>query len=169
MIILKSYIGNYEGGNDVLKTYFTNKELENKCIEKYLPAISNYTKFSYDMLDDEDFVVFDADDFRQGVCQLFAYELNKKYGYPVFVISNTKNFHVFCKSKDNRYYIDVRGITDNFKQFILSLEDSYDEIDNSKLYEFAEDDFNDKYVEVYKAFARILMQVDDECYRITQM
>ena len=151
------------------KEYLTKKELEDKNIEKYLAEISNYTKISDEMLEDESFVVFDADDFRQGACQTFAYELTKKYGYPVFVIEKDANPHIFCKSKDGRYYIDVRGVTDDFSEFIRTLEYFYDAEDKSEPYEFLKEDFEEKYTEIYEVFARIIIQEDEERYSISKI
>ena len=56
------------------------------CFDAEIRNLLRSIRDTDEMLEDESFVVFDADDFRQGVCQTFAYELTKKYGYPVFVI-----------------------------------------------------------------------------------
>lgn len=135
------------------KIYLTKKELEGKDINQYLAEISSYINISDEVLDDESFVVFDADDFRQGACHIFAHELTKKYGYPVFVIEKDANPHIFCKSKDGRYYIDVRGVTDDFSEFIRTLEYFYDTEDKSEPYEFLREDFEEKYTEIYEVFA----------------
>ena len=149
--------------------YLTKKELEHKDIRKYLSKISNYIDISDEILEDDEFVVDDADEYRQGICQLFAYELNQKYGYPVFIIKKDKHPHIFCKSKDGKYYIDVRGITDDFTEFLQSLEYSYDTDVKVEPYEFVEEDFKEKYTKIYEVFARIIIQEDIERYIVPEV
>jgi hypothetical protein len=60
-----------------------------------------------------------------GCCNIFATELRKALGYEVFIIEqiNKKGFHVFCQAcMDNDwYYIDVRGVTTNFDEFLKGI------------------------------------------------
>lgn len=145
------------------KKYLTTEMLETKVIGNYLSKMSvNITEEQID--EDQDFVVFDADDFRHGICHLFAFELNRKYGYPMFIINNNSGCHIFCKSKDGKFYIDVRGFTDNFSEFISGTEVKDAMEDSIQRYEFEIEDLKEKYVDEYRAFARVIIQEDEERY-----
>lgn len=66
-------------------------------------------------------------DLLHGYCTTFATLLHKKYGYTVYKIEkkNGDYIHCFCTAIWNgiTYYIDVRGITNNYDEFISEFED----------------------------------------------
>ena len=65
-----------------------------------------------------------AHDFLMGSCELFALALSKKYGYQVYeIVQDDKMIHSFCIAiyKGVKLYIDVRGITSNYKEFLLGV------------------------------------------------
>lgn len=72
-----------------------------------------------------------AYDFLHGSCNEFAYMLNEKYGYPVFEIKDEKGnlIHSFTRvdTDSQHYFIDVRGITTDYSEFISEFEDWIDE------------------------------------------
>ena len=119
------------------QAYYTKEDLEKISIKKYLGTDERIVE----LVDgrDSEFVLDNADVFRQGVCQLFAYALNEKYKYPVFIMTVDRCFHIFCKSKDGKYYVDVRGITSDFNRFISGTDISYTPVDISEPYSFAKE------------------------------
>ena len=68
-------------------------------------------------------------DFLHGWCDIFADCLHKIYNYPIYRINNEYNekilTHAYCKTKkaNETLYIDIRGITNNFHEFIEEFED----------------------------------------------
>ncbi len=62
----------------------------------------------------------DASYFLQGSCELFALALHQEFGFKVYTIPTKISFHCFCKSNYNgaEVYIDVRGATTDFNEFI---------------------------------------------------
>lgn len=72
-----------------------------------------------------------AYDFLHGCCNEFAYMLNEKYGYPVFEIKGEEGnlIHSFARvdTDSKHYFIDVRGITTDYSEFISEFEDWTDE------------------------------------------
>lgn len=112
--------------------YYCKDELQQISIKKYLGADKTITKLLDD--DNSEFILDNADVFRQGVCQLFAYALHKTYKYPVYKLSVNRGFHIFCKSENGKYYIDVRGITSDFEKFIKDLDVQYTPVDKSCAY-----------------------------------
>ena len=113
---------------------------------------------------DEHFIFYNADVFRQGVCQLFAYALNQKFGYKVYEINVAGAFHIFCKTLDNQY-VDVRGMTPSFSEFICGLELPYIDNDTSVAYAFSDSDFNGDYHDIALAFASALIEHDIQRYK----
>ena len=148
----------------MLNEYFCKEDLEQISIKEYLGTDKSITELVDDI--DSDFVLDNADVFRQGVCQLFAYALNQKFNYPVFIISVDGRFHIFCKSEDGKYYIDVRGITPDFEKFIRGTEVPYTPVDISVPYSFIEEDFNGEYHDIGLRFAGAIIDEDEERYRL---
>lgn len=73
----------------MLSNYYHKSDLMEISIERYEKALREAdVGYSKSLLEDpeSEFVLYDADVFRQGVCQLFAYALNEKFGYPVYKI-----------------------------------------------------------------------------------
>lgn len=108
----------------------------------------------------------DADIFRQGSCQIFAYALHEEFGYKVYKIQVGKSFHIFCKSDDESKYIDVRGITSDFNTFITGSDVSNVEQDVSKEYKFEEDDFTCEFADIALAFAKSIIKKGRERYKL---
>lgn len=73
--------------------------------------------------DSDQYYVSDANDFKQGLCQLFALALHDIFGYNTFLFKNGSSSHYFCKAafETEILYIDVRGIISDFQRFISFL------------------------------------------------
>lgn len=60
--------------------------------------------------------------FLHGSCDLFAKRLNQVYGYPIYSIYSNKDelVHAFCICEVDGFvfFIDVRGFTNDFNEFI---------------------------------------------------
>lgn len=105
------------------RKYFHNKDLERIVIDQFSDIVIEDHNMTcpYDC----------ASNFLMGSCQLFALELNHKYGYQIFEIRQNIAVHYFCKTIKNEKdcYIDVRGITNDFSEFLfgtnLSRKDDY--------------------------------------------
>jgi spore coat protein CotH len=96
--------------------FLTNKE-ELRMVEN-----KNYEENSDDFAGDDN-PYYDAYIFLHGSCELFAWELNRRYGYEGLnlQIPGCNNCHFFCKTtmaNGTEVYIDVRGITDNIHEII---------------------------------------------------
>lgn len=91
--------------------------------DNYLDSLSNirYSDF-FEEPDDDEFPYYSADVLLKGSCNHFAVALREIYNYNVYVIQQTAKagFHAFCQLYDNGqwYYIDARGITSSFDEFI---------------------------------------------------
>lgn len=148
----------------MLQSYYSKTDLEQISIKKYLGTDESITALVDDI--DSDFVLDNADVFRQGVCQLFAYALNEKFEYPVFKIAVDRSFHIFCKSKDGKYYIDVRGITSDYDKFISGVDVPYKPVDNSEPYSFVQGDCTGAHYDIGLLFARAIIEDDEERYQL---
>lgn len=121
--------------------------------------------------DDEDFPHTCAYYLLCGSCHIFALSLNKVLGYNAYVIEevNSKGFHVFCQvnKKGKVYYIDARGITTSFDEFMeIAQRFVKDEfiirpVDSHDIDEWKDDDNYDK--EGYE-FAEAVIKEYSECY-----
>lgn len=71
---------------------------------------------------DEDFPYETAFQLLCGSCHIFALSLQKAFGYIPYIIEGRekKGFHAFCQicSGKTRYFIDARGITSSFNEFM---------------------------------------------------
>lgn len=145
--------GYYSRGNLLCKS-----ELETVKIEDF-PEIEIYDP-------DETCPYVDAHDFLMGSCQLFAVELNRKFGYPIYaIILKGQMIHCFCQVRrdETTYYIDVRGVTNNYSDFLLEtkvLDDS-----NFVIQEYTVDSF-DEWDEIGLKFAQLLIEKNPEYYEI---
>lgn len=107
-----------------------------------------------------------ASDFLMGSCQLFALELNRKFGYPIYaIILKGQMIHCFCQVRrdETTFYIDVRGITNNYSDFLL--ETNVSEEDDFTIQEYKVD-LSDEWVEIGLKFARLLIEKNPEYYKI---
>lgn len=97
-------------------------------------VLKNWDKFLRSIIIDElcdlelpeecDFPIANAHDFLMGACNLFALALHKKFGYKVYTIKHENQiYHYFCitYSKGHKIFIDVRGMTSNFEDFMLGV------------------------------------------------
>ena len=114
--------------------------------------------------DGTEFALDDADIFRQGVCQLFAYALRETFGYTVYKIQSGTSFHIFCKSEDGTEYIDVRGKTKSFEEFVNGSDLLDTDIDDSKEYTFDYSDLNDPFYDIGLLFAEAIIHDNPERY-----
>ena len=119
--------------------------------------------------DDHDSISYtSADDFRQGSCELFALALQRNYQYPIYELRDCSSVHWFCKTVVSRKiaYIDVRGITFDFKAFLHELNVSA-EWDSSVLYDTGRIDLESVVNKVGIAFAEWIIQNAGSRYDIT--
>lgn len=148
--------------------YLSKEELQAVSIHKYDDLLNEKygTTKVEEMVaaDGTEFVLDDADIFRQGVCQLFAYALREKFGYKVFKLQSGVSFHIFCKSDDGTEYIDVRGKTKSFKTFVDGSELIYTDTDDSEEYVFEESDLAEPFYDIGIMFAEAIIHDNPERY-----
>lgn len=81
----------------------------------------NYTDF-FEAPQDEDFPYDSAYDLLCGSCHHFSLSLQRIFNYNPYIIegNNKVSFHSFCQiyRKKRWYYIDARGITTSFDEFM---------------------------------------------------
>lgn len=89
-------------------------------ITKSLCNIS-YTDF-FEYPDDDEFPYDSAHSLLRGSCNHFAVALQKVLGYTPYIIEGKEcnSFHAFCQVYRKRtwYYVDARGITSSFDEFM---------------------------------------------------
>lgn len=70
---------------------------------------------------------FGPDDFLHGYCDIFACMLHDKYGYPIEKIIDEDGLliHAYCvcKQYNRTLYMDIRGATDNWEEFLEEFDD----------------------------------------------
>ncbi len=148
--------------------YYTTAELSNILVNKYFDNLKeDVCAISRECLpSNEDNPIEDASIFLSGVCQLFAYVLKLKFGYKVYKIWNGNDFHIFCKSLDEKYYIDVRGTTHSFDKFISDLLGLNKSAYNIEEYSFSCEDFaEDQFPNIGLRFAYEIINDDIARYR----
>ena len=114
--------------------YFCNDELDFTGLEdKFL------TRFSVKNGDEFDFT-FSANDMLHGFCDIFAEVLAEEFNpnYQVYSLLDPSDgylTHCYCVMFDGykKYYADVRGITDDFNEFISEFADFVDTEDEQEL------------------------------------
>ena len=78
--------------------------------------------------DAADYLYTNSEVFLHGSCNLLALALHEKFGYKVYEIRDNQErlFHVFCKAtyRGQDVYIDVRGITTDFKECFSEFSNS---------------------------------------------
>lgn len=129
-----------------------------------------------DFFDDpytEEFPYDSAEVLLCGSCNIFAFCLQKCLGYNAYVIEpNDKNgCHMFCQIYKNRtwYYIDARGITTSFDEFMevakkfVSDEFTIRRLTDDDIEEWENEcDYNE---EAY-AFAEAIIEKYKDCYTL---
>lgn len=91
------------------------------------------------ILPDDEYKNIDMYKYLHGYCDVFAYRLREKYGYDINLDCEDECceylIHAYCSTEINgkTYWIDCRGITDNYKEFIEEFAswDCYGNIDSS--------------------------------------
>ena len=87
--------------------------------------------YSFDFLENEiSYKRITPDWFLYGNCDIFACYLHEKYGYEmkaIYEYDSEQLIHVYCIAEINNktVYIDVRGITDDWNEFITEYDDWY--------------------------------------------
>lgn len=68
---------------------------------------------------------FSMHQFLMGSCDIFAKTLHEIFGYKTFIRKKGSSLHCFCKSQSNNeiFYIDARGVTNSFWDFIVAFPD----------------------------------------------
>lgn len=118
--------------------------------------------------DDEEFIYDNAEIFLNGSCQLFSYALMEKFGYAPYKIKDRDHVHYFCQAsyQKKRVYVDVRGMTTDFGEFLQSSCISDDEaiiitpqeISDEELFEIKQD-------KIWGLpFAKAIIERDTTCY-----
>lgn len=118
--------------------------------------------------DDEEFIYYDAEIFLNGSCQLFSYALMKKFGYAPYKIKDKNHVHYFCQAsyQKKRVYIDVRGMTSDFGEFLQSSCISADEAITITPQEISDDElFEIEQDKIWGLpFAKAIIERDKICY-----
>ena len=140
--------------------------------DNFTEALFNIKYADFNQLpDDDEFIYRTAYVLMHGSCQIFALSLKKMFGYTPYVIEeiHDKGFHAFCQvNKDgNLYYIDARGITSSFDEFMEVAGEFVKEE-----YIIRPVNFNDiedwekecEYNEEVYAFAEYVIRTYNECY-----
>ena len=77
-------------------------------------------------ISNNDTVYYNAYLFLHGLCHVFAYVLHQKYGYDILELKNKSEsmVHWCCITtyKGQNIYIDIRGITSDFDEFIMEFQ-----------------------------------------------
>lgn len=160
-------------------SFLTEEQLRAICFETFENDILHGAQFRTlngicfkDALkseDDHDSIPYtSADDFRQGSCELFALTLQQNYQYQVYELSDGFSVHCFCKTAvdGKSAYIDVRGITFDFKTFVHELNVSA-EWDSSVLYDTDRIDLESVVNKVGIAFAEWIIKNARDRYDIS--
>lgn len=109
----------------IFRNYGRHKGFYND--DNYLESLIQikYTDF-FDEHNDDEFPYYAAENLLNGSCNHFAVSLKNICNYNVYVIQEIKNrgFHAFCQIYKNEqwYYVDVRGITSSFDEFINGIK-----------------------------------------------
>lgn len=143
--------------------YTSNKD---NIIESLLEIHSNKPAAS---INDEEYVYYDAEGFLHGYCHIFAYALYQKFGYEIYEISNSSEsvIHWCCISKYDGIdvYIDVRGITSNFNEFLNEFQPDIGAKPKMKIIDDIEK-YNDEWIQELLDFANELIDRYYDYYSI---
>lgn len=114
------YIFNKMVQNNNFHTGFYENGIEN--IKKELLEIKS-SGDSVEILKNSECVYYSAEDFLHGICHIFAYALHQKFGYDILELKSNSGstVHWCCISNYNgkEIYIDVRGVTSDFDEFLF--------------------------------------------------
>lgn len=103
---------------------------------------------------------FDANTFLHGVCDIFAYALAKLFNYTIYQVVDDNGYivHAFCiyRKNNTNLYIDARGITSDYDDFISDFEDFFEDenlkykfqpFNYKNFEEYSTEDFNEFYLQ----------------------
>lgn len=106
-----------------------------------------------------------AYDYATSFSKVFAYYLKIKHTYPTYVIKdNNDSLHYFCKKYG--MYIDVRGMTGDYAQFIEGLEGQYGDKSIIEDYQIALEE--DENIKEGLAFAKYVYDQNPTLYRFNK-
>lgn len=98
----------------------------------------------------------------------FSYALMKKFGYAPYKIKDKNHVHYFCQAsyQKKRVYIDVRGMTSDFGEFLQSSCISADEAITITPQEISDDElFEIEQDKIWGLpFAKAIIERDKTCY-----
>lgn len=98
---------------------------DSKEIRRSLACLC-FEEYDYWVEKGADPIYEDADIFLHGSCHIFASELNRKYNYDVFQLTDGegRGIHWFCQTifQGKKIYVDVRGMTDFFEELFSEFE-----------------------------------------------
>ncbi len=150
--------------------FYSCDKLKNLKIENYDALLATDGYYDYIPTDDEmeenHFHYDDASIFIFGSCHLFALALQMTYGYKIYQLEVSGGVHYFCKSKDGTKFIDVRGVTGNFKEFTRDTTIKNAHSDNSIPYEIEVDDLLEHNADLGLAFALAIIKTDFKRYQV---
>ena len=153
------YTGYYSGKNEIYDEI--SKRLEK---DENLQFMDNEDESA-----DDQNIYYDASIFLQGSCQLFSLALHQEFGYDAFEIRKGTSCHFFCKAVYNgeTVYIDVRGITASWDEFLSGTRydfTNYDKIIPQDIEEDAK--LSGPYEKEGLAFAKHLIHEHPKYYNI---
>lgn len=94
--------------------------MQKENIKSELEKICN--PFLTEELENADCVYYDAYIFLKGICHIFAFALHEIFGYEIYEVRSNDNGtnHWFCQSyyQGKKIYIDVRGATTDYEEFL---------------------------------------------------
>lgn len=131
----------------------------------------DYTEF-FESPDNDDFPYDTAWQLLCGSCNIFVLALQKVFGYKPYIIEpiEENGFHAFCQiyKHGKWYYVDARGITSNFDEFMdIAKEFVKDEyIIRAITTEDEEKWKKDDYYQEAFAFAEAVINKFSECYTL---
>lgn len=96
--------------------------------ESVIDENDSYICINYSETDEKYLHELNPYDYLHGRCDTFAEFLYKRYDYPAYMIKNPDTdklvhcFNMVCFNNTN-YYIDIRGITTDYEEFMSEFED----------------------------------------------
>ncbi len=145
--------------------YYSEKELHHITIDNFLEHCPPDTKQLYlNDVEDPEYCFTDARFFLQGSCQIFAHALQVRFGYKIYCLTVGHSCHYFCKTDDEKTYIDVRGCTSDFDLFIAGLYYISVDTDTSVEYNFTNEDKEPQFNDIISAFADYIIGLNPAYY-----
>ena len=144
--------------NQFCKGFYSSKTEIKKILYEVKSQKLNSTLMNVD---------YNAEIFLHGFCHIFAYALHKKYGYKIFEFKNPSGtmIHWCCikKYKGYKLFIDVRGITSNYNEFLDEFQPDMGECPTIKnIVNLSK--YNDEWEEKWVDFANEIIEKYPEYY-----